>query len=574
MKNRMTVMILTAAIMLAMAVSIIACGKRVQVENRNNVVEMVADYNDIERMAEQENTLLASILEKLRGSGINSIALTEDLISGTDINMLSGIDPKKLNLYIKSTGLSIYKARLIQSSGLRVVPRIRNSFSLNKREIASKLLDISSYDMVIFAEEEVLGYPNYIREVSTALKENKIKYGFIEFGKQLGDVQLAAYAGVNMARVHSIPVDEMENMSKKEALDRYLRAVKERNIRILYVHMLQYPENGKTLLTTNISFISELKAALTENKFVIGKASMPEDLRLNRDKVIMIGLGVASGAVLLLNYFIPVNMPAAFMLVALFAIILPAKLLALLAAIVFPSYAVISQFPAKRDKLVLGVLSQAVSITVNIAGITALGAVFIAALLSGAAFMLGVDSFVGVKLAFIAPIMIIAAYFFLRTGDGKFKTKTSLVKIRELLNMNISVLHALIFLGACAAASVLILRSGNFGLPVPGFEKAARGLLENILSIRPRTKEFLIGYPAIILACMYYLKGGDKWLWLLLSVAVLAPISLINSFCHIHTPLMISVVRSCTGLILGVAIGLIFYLFYVIGHRVYGIMNK
>ena len=97
---------------------------------------------------------------------------------------------------------------------------------------------------------------------------------------------------------------------------------------------------------------------------------------------------------------------------------------------------------------------------------------------------------------------------------------------------------------------------------VPGFEKFGRAFLENALSIRPRTKEFLIGYPALMIACFYYFRGHSKWLWLILAVGALAPISMTNSFCHIHTPLVITVTRSCIGLILGIVVGLVLYLVY------------
>jgi hypothetical protein len=140
--------------------------------------------------------------------------------------------------------------------------------------------------------------------------------------------------------------------------------------------------------------------------------------------------------------------------------------------------------------------------------------------------------------------------------------KDIMKKTNDILYADIKVIHALIFIVAAAAGALLILRSGNFGIPVPVAERSARGALENLLSVRPRTKEFLIGYPAIILAAIYYVKGGGKWLWILLAVGVLAPISMINSFCHTHTPLAVSVSRSVSGLIIGIVIGLILYMIY------------
>ena len=78
--------------------------------------------------------------------------------------------------------------------------------------------------------------------------------------------------------------------------------------------------------------------------------------------------------------------------------------------------------------------------------------------------------------------------------------------------------------------------------------------------VRPRTKEFLIGYPALFLAAGYFLRGEKQWLWVLAAIGVIAPISVFNTFSHIHTPLMISLIRTFNGLILGLLIGWVLFL--------------
>jgi predicted lysophospholipase L1 biosynthesis ABC-type transport system permease subunit len=90
---------------------------------------------------------------------------------------------------------------------------------------------------------------------------------------------------------------------------------------------------------------------------------------------------------------------------------------------------------------------------------------------------------------------------------------------------------------------------------VPGIEKIFRDILENILYIRPRTKEFLIGYPFLFLAAARYLRGEKKWLWFLAALGAIAPISVFNAFSHIHTPIMVSMIRTVNGLVLGIIFG-------------------
>jgi hypothetical protein len=568
MKDRNIVLLITIALLLSIAVSAFVLYKRIAAEKANNSIELAADFSDIERLSSIQGIPVSSVLTKLKNAGISAAALTEDLTGNYDLNLLSGVDPKKLNLYIPSKGLSLSKIKLIKSAELRIIPRIRNALNSGSAVISKKIKDVSAYNTVIFAEEEVLGYPNYLRETARALSMNKIKYGYVEFGKQMGDSALASYMGGSLVKVHSIPPDELEKLSREDAVKRFIRAARERNIRILYVHLIQYPDIGKDLISTNISFIADTKDELLKSGFVIGKASMPQKISVSRAERYLIGLGIAAGAILLANYFIPVNLYISLAMFILFAL-LSSKVLALLSAVIFPAYAVISMFPAKRDRLDGGIISRSVATVIYIAAIAAVGAVFIAALLSDKVHMVGLDAFSGVKLALLLPLILVASYFFLRKEDEeKLDIKISMSKAMKLLDTNIKISHAVIFLLVAACGALFILRSGNFGLPVPGPEKYLRALLENIMVIRPRTKEFLIGYPALILGAVYYLKGGNKWLWFWLSAGVLAPVSMTNSFCHIHTPVLITLVRSCVGLILGIALGLSIYFLYIIWSRV------
>ncbi len=209
------------------------------------------------------------------------------------------------------------------------------------------------------------------------------------------------------------------------------------------------------------------------------------------------------------------------------------------------------------------------------AAISALGAVFIAALLADRINMLGMDAFSGVKLALVLPLFIVTGYFFFRKDNKDvIDLKAAASKAKKVLYADIKVYHAVLFIIAAACGALLLLRSGNFGLPVSGLEKHTRGLLENFLSVRPRTKEFLIGYPAIVLGAIYYMKGGRKWLWAFLAFGVVAPVSMTNSFCHIHTPVIISIVRSCSSIILGIALGLLAYFLYVVYCRAAAMIDR
>jgi len=571
MKVNRTLLITVAVLAAALIVACEVNYRRVLSERSNNTVEIVIDQSDVERLAVFSGVNMGDLYAGLKNSGVVSVALSEDLPASSDNNFLSGTDPKKVNIYLRSKGLSKEKISAIKGSGLTLIPRIRNSFDQSTASINKKIKDISGSMTVIFAEEEVLGYPNYIGEASRAIKKTGMNYGFIEFGKQLGDTALASFMGGNIIKVHSIPVDEMEGLSRIEMVQRFARAARERDIRIIYVHLIQYPDNGKDLISTNTEFIKSIKSALLSDGFRTGRASKPSTVKVSRNESLIMSAGVASGVILLLMCFIRINAIWA-LVIGILCFISPVKYVTLLSAVVFPSYGVISQFPIKKEEIRLGMISRSISMTMNVAGITAVGAVLIAAMLADKIAMLGIDSFIGVKIAFVLPILIVASYFILRDeSTGKIGIKEALKKITEVLNMNVTIMYAVMFFAALGAAALLLLRSGNFGLPVSGGEKFARGVLETALSVRPRTKEFLIGYPALILASIYYLRGVKIWLWAVLSIGVIAPISLVNTFCHIHSPLLISITRSCIGIVIGVAIG--FLLYYIIEGSI-GLYNR
>lgn len=96
------------------------------------------------------------------------------------------------------------------------------------------------------------------------------------------------------------------------------------------------------------------------------------------------------------------------------------------------------------------------------------------------------------------------------------------------------------------------MRSGNFSfLSISLLEEKTRLFLEKYLIARPRNKEFLIGYPLISLAIIMnelriqYLKIP------IIVMGAVAPITTVNTFCHIHSPLLFSLLRAFNGYWLG-----------------------
>jgi len=89
---------------------------------------------------------------------------------------------------------------------------------------------------------------------------------------------------------------------------------------------------------------------------------------------------------------------------------------------------------------------------------------------------------------------LVLAWWYLQHG---FPQKAG---IKEFFDSPVKIWQVLLGILVLGAGSLLVLRSGNVGSEyVSGYELNLRGLLGGLLGVRPRFKEFLIGYPALIL---------------------------------------------------------------------------
>lgn len=186
-----------------------------------------------------------------------------------------------------------------------------------------------------------------------------------------------------------------------------------------------------------------------------------------------------------------------------------------------------------------------------LAGLTlcaAAGGLCVSALLADRAYMLGFVVFTGVKLAQLLPVLFAAAALFVALFRRNPRRARGKAPVALIVFMFVCVL---------AALALLILRSGDNMISVSAWELRARNFLERTLYARPRTKEFLMAFPALALfvaACERGLPVLSLPLGILSSVGA---VSVVNTFCHIYTPLRVSLGRSLIGCGLGLVIGLI-----------------
>jgi len=456
-------------------------------------------------------------------------------------------------------GISELQQKYLTEKGFWIIPRVWNDPHYNAKNMEAKVSGLKDFDCLIFDGEELLGYKDAIPDLASALKKYKIDYGYVEIVKQDGDNRLKKMMGRQTIRVHSVPKDELKKITKEEALDRFVRAVRERSVRLIYLRPFLPPQIEEPPVEYNLAYLEELTNKLEGAGYRLGKAEENGDFQLKGWQIVLLGAGVIIGALFLLNYFIilPLWFIYLVLVIGIFAMLLGGaakqalllqKYLAFTAALVFPSYAVIATFSKQWEKS----FQNALYMVINILTETAIGIFLMIGLLADFRFMSGIETFPAVKIALILPVFIVGLYFLLKLGEGKLKER-----LLSFLDTKVSLLSVFAGLLVLGAMGVLIARSGNFVLPVPAFEKYFRNWLEMVLFIRPRTKEFLIGYPVLFAAAFYYLRGNKTWLWLLAAIGTIAPISVYNTFSHIHTPLIISFIRTLNALVLGILFGYI-----------------
>ncbi|MDR2431663.1 MAG: DUF5693 family protein [Candidatus Margulisbacteria bacterium] len=514
-----------------------------------------------------------STFQRVQNALVNDLGPERALAAGRNVLEVRGqID----NLGDIGLGVDENIVKNLALYKFQIIPKLANSRRIDDISLALKIDTVSALTTVntfIFSGGEALGYGNNLPLVAEKMAKNGINFGMIEFVKQSGALNLAEnLPGYNIG-VHSIPAKQLQTMNKDRALNRYVLAALDRGMRILYLHAFVNENLSRDLLAYNEDFIASLRGMLERRGFTI----MPIDqvtLGFSEELSIVIGFVISLGLAPVFFFFLKIFFPRApdyLFTAGLAGLILLdmltlkfnlfnewRSLLALAIAIVFPALAILTQLPCEDNWEALN-FRKTFWLILRVVGVTLLGALLIIGLLSDGYHLLKVYQFRGVKLAFALPLLLVAFYYFMYP----YRITSLRFILKRFLQSKITVGYVLTALAGLAFFAVYFLRSGNYQMPLLSGETALRNFLGYILLIRPRTKEFLLGYPLLVLICQHLGRTIDyRYKWLFFAVAAVAPVSLLNTFCHLHAPLWVSLLRSFNGLILGLALGCLFNFLY------------
>jgi hypothetical protein len=185
--------------------------------------------------------------------------------------------------------------------------------------------------------------------------------------------------------------------------------------------------------------------------------------------------------------------------------------------------------------------------------------------------MMEIAQFHGVKLAQLLPLVIVFAVMLGTTYAGEdakgwWALRRGWSTAAEAF---IKYWHAIAIFVALGALGFMLMRSGNeSAVEVSGLELKMRALLDQILLVRPRTKEIMLGYPALMMGLSLLLMRRRRTAWIWLTIGTIGVISATNTFCHLHTPLLISLLRVINGLWVGILAGIGWWLAKYVGEKV------
>lgn len=461
---------------------------------------------------------------------------------------------------IKDIGVGFYWDGIerMAAQGFYTIPQLRswdNPTDESLRAVTDEIKAMPNLGYLLFNDKELPGYPESVRTLADLLKDSDgntlVTIGSIEFSDQKGLNQLGILLHKDLIRLHTISNNEMSKFEPDTALNRWMLAARERNMRSLLVRFFDITSPG-TALQENLEYLESIQQGLLASGFELDQPyEKPASIDAGNLVLYLLGIGVAAGVMLiLLEMRLPKLGLAALVLgtvawIGLLHVspVMAKKLMALLSVITFPTLSCILVMKPQRRSVGKSVLALLV-----MCALSYIGAVLMVGLLADVLFMLKLDQFIGVKIAHVIPIVAVPFILYIWNAEKPLTT------VKQLLDKALDYKWAILFAIVAVAGFIYISRTGNTTAELSTGEAAMRNFLNDVMGVRPRSKEFLIGYPFTLL--LFWL-GASRRNWILTIPAIIGQVSLVNTYAHIHTALLISLQRSLNGLVLGLVLGLL-----------------
>jgi hypothetical protein len=514
------------------------------------------------------------------------------------------VDSRLMNIGI---GYDDEKISLVEEAGLDAILRPINFPAHNEKladayKAANEKYGLEPRIYIIHGKEFFLGYPGNEDNLLNYIKEKNIAIALIESSTQrehLGQEglnKLVKDSDYHALRVFSM-WDYIRERNKyynyegaEEIENTMFRAVTERNIRVIYFKPFFEEKGSKTFLTDvdeyEKTFIG-LENRLSKHNISFGKAEAMEYFNIGTKRMALLSFGITLAAVMLFikmfnikqskaNYLYLFALPAA--AVPLVMRSLAEKGFAFAAAVVFSGLSIYffmirikKIYEAKEKYSNVRIMVQSGIILMGSVAISLAGAVFVGSMLADVKYMLEMDIFRGVKFSQILPFGIFLIMFIIYIMNKEDDSVKSIVNTTvKFLNKEIKIYYVILAGIIGAAAYIYISRTGHeTDIQPSDFEMISRNFMEYALIARPRTKEFLIAFPAIFGAVFAASKKSELFTGIFMLAGAMGTSSVINTFSHIRTPIYLSFARTVIALGFGIIIGCVLVLICDLCYRLF-----
>ncbi len=477
-----------------------------------------------------------------------------------------------------------------KTMGVNVILRPRyapGNNNLKTLEDTIKKYDIHS---VMFYGQVINGAGNeQTKALADFFKKNKVVTYIIELPiqkgvyKQEGLPQLIKETNYYVARVYSIYPAEQLKLTASQIFNRWFRSVSDRNIRVIYAKPIidtgkSYEDNMKI----NDYYIGKLHKLWSRKGLNIGIPHPMPEVDISVYMILLIMSGIVALLVLYADILFDMKSKDTFLwfisLILLFGGLvlfkknLSEKILALLGAITITGmvslivFRYVKKIYGKKDKFFTSLIKDSVTFPIITFVFSLIGALWIAALLSPSPYLLNLDMFRGVKVLYLSPFLFLIVnylYVFGANFNNKNmpKEKYNIIEETEKAwNIRVKWGHIIILIALAGIFLIYILRSGNTGVSISSVELKFRAFLEQHIIARPRFKEFLIGYPSLLLTVMAARLMRKKWLIVFAALAVMGSMSVVDTFSHLRETFLVSMYRSLWGIAIGIIVSIILLL--------------
>ena len=529
------------------------------------IAQLPPDGPNARHLMKPQNTETAKVLAKRLAERL--FGMVRPVADGYEVTGVSYETLRSINI-----GPNDFAIKQVKLAGLGVVLRL-SSFAGFDGGWIEAISDIIEDDMpVIFTEKQVGGFPNRLEDAALALEAEGAVVGQVEFAGQLGMDVLADLMVPNVVRVHSITPEELaKGMPEEVAVERFARAVRERSMRLMYIRPYRFSGPDTDPAGYNLGYVADISRSVRDSGFSLGRPAAPRtgfpwDLRL---MLALVALGSSAAAFLVIAQLLgykPAVWLSGLMAAGLAAagIALPyavgRALIPFAASVAMPCLGASAWLGIMRSNRPYGfgktVLGWAVASVISVAG-----GLMLAAPVADTAHMLGVGVFSGIKLAQVLPLCFaLAAFWAIAPGRKGRSDLKGLADDAARLGMEPIRWWQAAVVGLIGAIGLyMVIRSGNSSPAlVSGFEAGIRKMLENVLVFRPRSKEVFIGHPALLLAgALMAYEGARPFAMAAFVLGMVAQVSMVNTFMHLHTPVAATLTRTGLGIALGLILGLL-----------------